>query len=407
MKLDEALTPQLARLRAAWMATPLPAFFAWWGHDLRACLPARARALFEDHVETLLVDSSADELALYRASRPGAAAEVRVPATRSVEERRLAINEARAALEDPRVRMQLCLPRAKILRRTLHLPAAAEHNLVQVLGFEMDRQTPFKMSQVYLDQRIVARDAEKRTLQVDLAVVPRAVLDAELERLKPLELALDGIDAWADAPGGERMGFNFLPRARRVTRRNKRLWLNLGLALAALLLLLLSMSLWVDNREQALQAMQTEVTALQRQAGQVTTLRKGLVDSIDGASFLMRKKRHTPLRLQLLQDITHALGDDTYLQRLQLDTNDRLSLQGLSDHAAALLSEVKKIPGLADASFQGVIQPDPRLGKERFNILATVVEGEPATTAADADAALSGTTSGEEEDADARAETSS
>lgn len=403
MNLDDALQPLLARLRASYATSPLPGFLAWWGGELRACVPARWRPLLEDHVETLLLNPGSDSVDIHHASREDHVPAARVPTSLSRDEQRLAIEQARATLDDPRVRMILCLPQHRVLRRTLKLPAAAEHNLAQVLGFEMDRQTPFKADQVYLDYHIVERDTETRTLKVDLAVVPRPALDAELARLEPLDLPLDGIDAWVGEPGGARMGFNFLPPARRVKRHNKRLLINLGLGAAAVILLLIAMSLWVSNREQALADMQAQVAQVQKEATQVATLRKGLSESIKGASFLIRKKNQSPVRIELLRALTHALGDDTWLQRLSIDENDRLSLQGQSDHAASLLEKVSKIPHVSDASFQGVIQPDARSGKERFNILATLTD---APEAADKPASAA-SAAGRKEDADAAAEASS
>jgi general secretion pathway protein L len=372
MAIQDALQPYLARLRASYARSPLPAFLAWWGGELRACLPARWRTLFEDRVDTLLLDVGEEAVAVYRGD--GAAEPLaRVPRSLSEDEQRLALTQARAAVGDPRVRSVLCLPRARVLQRRVKLPAAAENNLAQVLAFEMDRQTPFKADQVYADQRIAERDAATRALLVDFAVVPKAAMDAELARLDPLDYPLDGVDAWDGAPGGARLGFNFLPPARRVRRRDMRLRFNLALGAAALLLLLTAMSLWVDNRRQALAKMTDEVTAMQKQAAQVTALRKGLADSIQGASFLMRKKNTTPSMIGLLKDITHALPDNTYLERFSVDSNNQVTLGGQSDHAASLIEQVAKVKSLANTSFQGVIQPDARTRKERFNIAATLV----------------------------------
>src|SRR6185295_2369308 len=47
------------------------------------------------------------------------------------------------------------------------LPAATEENLAQVLGFEMDRLTPFKSDEVYFDQRVVSRDAADGQITVE------------------------------------------------------------------------------------------------------------------------------------------------------------------------------------------------------------------------------------------------
>ena len=377
MKFDDALQPLLARLRTSYARSPLPAFFAWWGGELRACLPQRWRGVFEDRVDTLLLDTGAEGLVIYRASQPGQPPVASIPGRLSVEEQRLALNKARNALDDPRVRMVLCLPRARVLLRSMKLPAAAENNLSQVLGFEMDRQTPFKADQVYADQAVTARDPETRALSVDMAVVPKPVMDAELKKLEPLELALDGVDAWAGPAGGGRLGFNLLPPTQRVRQRNMRMRLNLALAGVAVVLMVTAMSLWVSNREEALASMQGKVADIQKQATQVASLRKGLAESIKGASFLIRKKIDTPSTVELIRALTHALDDDTFLQRLSIDDNQRVSLQGQGAHAASLLEKVAAIPSITDASFQGVIQPDAASGKERFNILATVVMASP------------------------------
>lgn len=393
MAIQDALQSQLARLRAGYARSPLPPFLAWWGGQLRACLPQRWRGLFDDRVETLLIDLGDEAVSLYRAG--SAAPLAQVPRNLSPEEQKLALAEARQSVGDPRVRSLLCLPRPRVLSRRIRLPLAAENNLAQVLAFEMDRQTPFKADQVYADQRIVDRDAATRALGVEFAVVPRPVLDGALAALAPLDYPLDGVDGWREQPGGDRLGFNFLPAGQRVKRRNVRLRLNLALAAVAVLLLFVAMSLWVDNRREALAKMTDEVAGMQKQAAQVTALRKGLADSIEGASFLMRKKSATPPMVELLADVTHALPDDTYLERFSLDASNQVALGGQSEHAASLLEQVGKAKTLANVSFQGVIQPDARTRKERFNIAATFL----ATPAPDK--AKPATPAGNKEEADA------
>lgn len=387
MTFQDALQPYLARLRARYARSPLPPFLAWWVGQLRACLPARWAKTFEDRTETLLLDLADDTLTVYRAGDEVPVASV--ARNLAPEEQRLALNVVRQGATDPRVRNVLCLPHSRVLAKHLRMPAAAEDNLAQVLAFEMDRQTPFKADQVYADQRVASRDLAARTLSVEFAVVPKPVLDSALTALAPLDCPLDGVDGWSGAPGAARLGFNFLPLAQRVHRRNLRLRLNLALSAAALLLLVMVMSQWVDNRQAALDKMTAAVTAMQKQATQVTTLRKGLASSIEGASFLMRKKVTTPSIVALLNDVTHALPDDTYLERFSLDVNNQLALGGQSEHAAKLLETVGKIDHVKDASFQGVIQPDARTKKERFNIAATLVDdsAKPGADAKEADRA--------------------
>jgi general secretion pathway protein L len=128
------------------------------------------------------------------------------------------------------------------------------------------------------------------------------------------------------------------------------------------------MLLWLDNRASALTAMQADVAKSQNDAKQVSQLRKALQDTIDSANFLSRKKRDTPLMVDLLEDLTKRLPDDTYLERLNVDEKDKIELQGLSDDASKLIGLLNQSTLLANPGVQGTIQPDPRTKKDRFNI---------------------------------------
>ncbi|TGQ96093.1 general secretion pathway protein GspL, partial [Mesorhizobium sp. M4B.F.Ca.ET.203.01.1.1] len=69
------------------------------------------------------------------------------------------------------------LPATDVLRRTLRLPAAAADRLRAVVGFEIDRQTPFEASQVSYDVRELGAAGEGQ-LQVELVAWPLWQLDA-------------------------------------------------------------------------------------------------------------------------------------------------------------------------------------------------------------------------------------
>jgi general secretion pathway protein L len=72
--------------------------------------------------------------------------------------------------------------------------------------------------------------------------------------------------------------------------------------------------------------------------------------------------------VDLLEDLTQRLPDDTYLERLNVDDKDKIQLQGLSDDASKLIGLLNESKLLANPSVQGTIQPDPRTKKDRFNI---------------------------------------
>jgi general secretion pathway protein L len=389
---NPVLDRQLARLRTRLAKTPLPGFFAWWGRQLVACLPARWRALVEERSESLLIDLRADEMIVWRESAEHAREYGRIARSLPVEAQSAEFQRLRAAIDDPGVRTVLCIPPERVLQRNLTLPAAAEDSLRQVLAFEMDRQTPFKADQIYFDSRVIGRDASGRNLQVELVLLPRAQLDQEIGALPPGAAGLDAVDAWRAAPGGERRRINLLPAERRANRRDMRLPLNLGLAALAVILLIVNMDESLTNRAAAVEAMRAEVEKSNTEARQVAALRKTLADSVAGANFLSDKKRNNPLTVALLDDISRRLPEDTFLERLQIE-NGEAQLQGQSKEAAKLISLLGSSTCLGDPRLQGQIQPDARTGKERFQITADVkgCNGKPpdvkATPAADAAAA--------------------
>lgn len=382
MAILDVLEPQLVRLRARYAKTPLPRFFAWWGGELLSFLPASWRAALAEGRESLLLHVADGQLVLRRETPRGATGFGQVELAQEVDVQRSDYQRLRGRIDEPQLRQFFCVPNARVLRRSLSLPAAAEDNLRQVLAFEMDRQTPFKADQVYYDCIVRGRDVSGRQLQVDLVVMPRGAFDEEVAPVLQLGIPLDGVDCWVDVATGERVGVNLLPAERRARRSNQRLWINLGLALFAVVLALGVMARTVTNREQALANMTAEVEKAQGEAKEVAALRKTLEETIDSANFLTQKKRSVVTAVELLKDLTERLPDSTYLERLNVTEDGRVELQGLSDKSEGLIAELQKSRVLADPAFQGVVQPDPRVKKDRFNLVAQLKPRDPAAVKA-------------------------
>jgi len=366
----------LARLRTRLAKTPLPGFFAWWGRELLACLPARWRAVLSERSESLLLDLHGEELVVWREQGDAAREYARIRRDLPADAQAAEFRRLRDALDDPQVRTVFCIPAERVLTRVLSLPAAATENLRQVLSFEMDRQTPFKADQVYFDSRVLGHDASGRNAQVELVLIPRGRLDQELSTLAAASNELDGVDSWKAVPGEGRRQTNLLPPDKRARRRDMRLPLNLGLAAFAIILLFVNMDESVANRASALTAMQAQVDKAHNEARQVAALRKTLADSIAGANFLTDKKRKGPLTIALLDDLTQRLPTDAYLERLQIE-NKQVQLQGQATEAAKLIALLGASPCLGNPGFQGQVQPDARTGKERFQINADLKECSP------------------------------
>jgi len=378
----QTLRPQLERARRAWRGSPLPAFFAWWWGELRVLLPARWQAFFIGGNVWCLLHHRDGQWSVRRSGQPQTAA----PWSDMLDapEQQALLNTAVADVDRQDLRLALCLPHEAILRRRLLLPEAARDNLRQIGAFEMDRQTPFRTDQVYYDLRELPGPAPAGRIAAELVVAPRAAVDAKLEHLRNAGIAIDAVDL---CDGDARLGVNLLPPDMARAHRDPRRRLNLALAVAAVLLLVLCLGQYLHNRQEALAAMQTQVDDMRADAQKIAQLRKQLEDSTGAAGFLAKRKTDSVAIVDVLQDLTARIPDDTWLERFTVESSGgRVGIQGQSAKAASLIDVLQGSKLLTGANFQGVIQRDPATNKERFYMDAQLRAPTPSKPAASSSA---------------------
>jgi general secretion pathway protein L len=257
-----------------------------------------------------------------------------------------------------------------VLNRELKLPLAADANLAQVLTFEMDRQTPFRASDVHFDWKVLERSGESGQLRLELFVAPKAVVDSAVETVAALGYQLSGVDI---ANGDRTLGVNLLPVERRVRRRNPKTRLSLALGGLAVVLLALVMTQSLYLRAHQVAELEEAITGVQGEARQVMQIKKQIADTSEAAGFLARSRAATPLAIEVLADITRLLPDDTYLDRLVI-SDASIQMQGKSQNAQQLIELVNESAILEDASFRGSTRLDARSGLEIFEVNANVVK---------------------------------
>ncbi|MEP6897980.1 MAG: PilN domain-containing protein [Rhodanobacter sp.] len=366
----QSLRPLLDRLRRGWRASPLPAFLGWWGGELHSMLPPRWRSWFSSGADWYLLQRTGLQWTLHRAGYPGTLAAWDENADVSGLDAGVRTAPWSAALrhvdrED--LRLALLMPTEAALRRTLALPLAARDNLAQVMAFELDRQTPFTLAQVYYAVRDLPTPAAEGRFNAELVTVTRGTLDPLLTQLRAQGIPIDAVDL---ALGHHRLGINLLPAEQTPRHLRPRRRLNLILAACGVVLLGLVLNQWLHNRQTAVAQMQAEVDGMRGEAQQVASLRQQLQDNAGAAGFLAQRKKNTVSVLGLLQDVTARLPDTTYLERFGVDNTGQISMQGQSQQAAKLLDALKDSSLITQASFQGSIQAAPATGKEIFYLIA-------------------------------------
>lgn len=365
------LEKPLKRVEEVYARSFVPRFLDWWKSELLGCLPARWRDRLSAPPLRVIVERSASGLLLsrQRGRQVEATLELSDPETEIGVAARFLTNE-----QDPVSQIWLKLPAERVLRRRLSLPAAAEENLAQILAFEMDRQTPFKADQVYFDHRIVRRDPATGQIGVEIAVVPRPLLDGELGLAQQFKLSFHGVDVADARQAGALAGFNLLPLAQRQVQVDRQRRINWILAAGAVALLFALMSQHLVARRAALEQLQAEVAEDQAQSDSVRQIEAGLKDAIAGANFLAERKCTTPQVINVMLELTERLPDDTWLERISF-IGKQVQIQGQSAEANKLIGLLQKAATIANPQVQGVIQPDPGTGKDRFTIQLDLREG--------------------------------
>lgn len=354
-------------------------FLRWWAAELAPLVPAPARGAVARRRLRPVVAFGGDTAALWRpVTRGGAVAMERVadvalegdPAAVAAAGHHAIASIARVAYGGvtgtPRVR--IAIPASAVLRRTLALPSAVEENLRQAIGYELDRLTPFKADELYYDAVIASRDAARGTIAVDFAAVRRPVVDAAIAHVAGWGAEVHSVSP-DDPSTSSPSRLNLMPDESRVAPapwKRWQFWAPLaGLALVAAVAVVLPV--W-QKRDYAI-AVINKADAARQQAAVSERLRAELERAAADYHFALERKYAWPPIVRVLDTVTRALPDDTWLTQLEIRTlpkgreRDReIVMRGESANAGRLipvLEETGIVAQVAPRSPTTKIQPGP------------------------------------------------
>lgn len=363
-----------ATLGNAWGAIRDPGgrFVRWWIAELTAMLPYRLQSLLGVESSVLVIDVTPPQLevTLWQGRR-----QVSLGALRIVK------SADRASETDPVVQraartddIVLRLPEDQVLKLDVTLPLAAEDNLREVLGFEMDRLTPFNKEMVAYDYVKVGRDAAQGVLKLKLYVITKSKLQLLVSRLSALGIRATAVTIYRP---GEDQQVPVLPAQPNLlaatpdTRKRspvRRLVYASSALVAVLGIVALALPLWnqqrrIDALEHAIGAIHAEVKGSKSLAG---TLERVTRD----AEFIVTKKRDEPMAIGFLTALTRLIPDGTWLHRLEIK-GDQIRVQGESANASAVLAVIENSDAFAETQFAAPVVRNATTSTERFSIHTT------------------------------------
>ncbi len=325
---------------------------AWWRRGLLECLPYWARKQLDPSEAPFIVEVDPHGARLSLQREEG-----------QTEIQRFTLEHARALLSGLETRnLVLRVPGDWVLKKQVKLPAAAKENLRGVVGYEMDRHTPFTAQQVFYDVSVRGMVDEGRRLDVEVAVLPRNRVKNWLAAVEGSALPLTRIDA----PGLWR-GANLLPPEERPrVSPLERLagllsWGGVLLLVAAVLVT----PLW--QKRQAVDELEASVREARQAADEALGVQERLERSRASLTSVVTERRERRFAVDVLKRVTELLPDDTWVQQFELDGR-KLELRGMSDQATSLIGLIESAPDFRNAVFRSpVVQVR---GQERFHLSA-------------------------------------
>jgi general secretion pathway protein L len=360
----------------------LPRFWRWWSAELAPLIPSSSRGAMRRRLTRPVVEFSEreatfwrplvveDELRLVevgRVSLSGDPGEVAAAGRAAMNALAIATSKGAASVL-PKV--VVALPPKQVMRKTLILPAAVEENLEQALRYDLDRHTPFRPEQVYFDATVIDRKPITKTIGVDWVAALKSVVDGarrQVEDWGGVVVAVVPGPTLTQAPRGTRL--NLIPHE---TRPHSTLWrrwqLWVPVAAVALGMLAVLVVPLLQKREFAI-ALNKQTESAREQAEASDALRSQLERQQGDYNYVLEKKYAYPAGVQVIDDITRLLPDDTWITQLEVRSTVRgkdnvreLTLRGESANAGALISTLEGSNLVEQAALQSPttkLQPGP------------------------------------------------
>lgn len=356
------------------LLSPVRSVFLWWVRELAALVPARLRPASKRSDSLLLqIDGLHLELFHDASSRSTLLGKIAIGNSSEASTEAKAILRAAGlsrAISRGSVGICVRLNARHALRTRFDLPLAAEENLREVIGFELDRHTPFKLEQVYFKHEVVGRDALGQRITVEVTIAPKSLVDKQIEIATQLGLTPDRVDVAGETdnapPSSDLVDRSEINQIRGTGSR-----MTWALTMLVLVLSAIAVAVPVMRAQQRAQSLEREFAALKRTSEAIAALHKQIEQLREEESFAIQRKRNNRPVSQLLFEATRVLPDDTWLNELQLNGAD-IQMVGYSMSASRLIGLLERSETFRNTTFRSPVTRDAKTDRERFHIAARV-----------------------------------
>ena len=284
----------------------------------------------------------------------------------------LGSERVRAGLARQRgVPVMVRVPPGVVLERTVTLPLATEAALGRVIGYEIDRISPWRPDEVAWAYALERRDKAAGRLRVRVALLPLVAIGSALAALR--EAGIPAGAAVAAREGAAREGagpWRFLLGApdAGVGWRKPAVAVAAGvcavLAVAAAAVPFIVQQVRLDRVEAGIERLRPAV-------GEVEALRRRIAAGAGGGDAVTAEAARLGDGLRMIAVLTALLPDDTSLTALGLRQRV-VTMTGRSRQAARLIPLLSADPAVHDAAFAAPVTRVEGTEGDQFSIRAEV-----------------------------------
>jgi len=346
------------------LSAPLAGFWSWWSAEIYEVLPQTLRDAIDRWCQCLFVAVDGNDLRLY------------VGSWKKIREVARTDPQSGAASGCPLptevLDTILLMPLDKVLSLRISLPFSAEDTLEECIARELDHWTPYGAANVYFDYRITGRNLERKELYLELAYSPRREVDRYLDVVTERGLEVSVVTSRRLYAPGVKM-INLLPPELRPGRRRNALHPNPVLAAVTGLLLAITIANPVVQKSRAIAEVAARAEVAEENAAESDRLRRGLERMAATSRFLVEKKESAVMAVELIDEISRILPDDTWISYLEISETE-LRLQGESEESASLIGIIDASPLFERAQFRSPVVQVAGRNADKFVLSADVIQ---------------------------------
>jgi general secretion pathway protein L len=277
-------------------------FLRWWKTHLWECVPEGLRASARKNARPMMISLADDAI---WPERSDLAKPLRISKTTFLS--------GDASKTKP---VALVVGEAHGLRRKVELPLAVEERLSQVLAYELDRLTPLRADELYYDFRLLSRNVARGTCIVELIAAPKkrvnemiALANTKGAEVTRLVLSASDIDDGVDL---------LRATSKDESKQDNKRWITPALlALCGVLVVALVAYPLFKKRQYVIAMMPIEASA-RADAEAASVVQRQLERQLTEYNHLLKRKHASPIAVQVLEDLTKRLPDDTWAQSFEI-----------------------------------------------------------------------------------------